>query len=163
MRDLLRFKQLAQPNKEKYDHEYACRLLMESPERHQSYLQAFTARKPEILPKLLITTDCPGIIDAIPTAIHEEGTEDVLKTETQEDDRLDGARYTLNSQRVSDIREPIEVFRERHFAKYTPAGHTLSVSDKIWMAMVADAEYEKSAEDMRPFRVPAASSSQRLQ
>lgn len=89
MRELMRFKQLTSISEEKYDHEYACKLLHESAERYREYLRAFEARKPEVLPKLQISDACKHIIEAIPTLVYKPGTEDVLKTDTSSDDCAD--------------------------------------------------------------------------
>lgn len=156
MRDLMRFRQIAQPNTDNFSVEYHAQLMRENPERAMQYVKGFEARKPEILPRLLITEDCPGIIEAIPTAVYDEGTEDVLKTETPEDDRIDGIRYLLHSQNQSNNREPKRLFVQRHIERYSRG--PVSFDDKVWMAMAASEEYGNGDDDMKAFRVPAASS-----
>lgn len=152
MRELLRFRQIAQPNRENYNPEYHAHLMLENSARALEYVKSFELRKPEILPKVLFTDDCPGIIEAIPVAIHEEGTEDVLKTETPEDDRLDGARYCLHSQNQAKVRKPKQSFIQEHIERYSTR-QSMSFNDKVWMAQAAAAEYAKDDIDMTPFRV----------
>ncbi len=155
---MLRFRQLAQPNAENFDYAYYCKLLHDDTRRAESYAQAYEARKPEILPRLLITTDCPGIIEAIPTAIHEEGTEDVLKTESPEDDRLDGLRYTLHSQNINQNREPERSFVQRHLQKVREREPKVDFNSLVWAARQAEAEYAHGNGPTQPFSIPVESS-----
>lgn len=158
IRDLLRFRQLAAPNPENYDHAYYCTLLHDDPRRAESYRKQYEARKPEILPRLLITSDCPGIIDAIPTAVHEEDSEDVLKTSTPEDDRLDGLRYLLHSQNVSDNREPEKAFVHRHLESVKKMEPNIDFQGLVWAARFAEAEYASAGQNMKAFNFPIESS-----
>lgn len=153
MRELLRFKQIAQPSKESYNPEYHAKLLLDNSQWAAEYVRSFQLRAPEILPKVLFTDDCKGIIEAIPSLIYEEGTEDVLKTDGPEDQCADGVRYCLHSQNQFKGREPKQVFTARHIEQHTRAGQPLSFDDKVWMGQVAAEEYDKDAEDMRPFSV----------
>lgn len=158
VRSLMRFRQLAPANPEKYDHAYYCILLQESGERATSYLKQFEARKPEILPKLLITTDCQNLIGAIPTAIHKEGSEDVLKTETPEDDSLDAVRYALHSQNVSENREPEKSFVHRQLAKIKEWEPDIDFNGLVWAARAAESAYANQGQSMKPMSPPVESS-----
>lgn len=157
-RELMRFRQIAQPSAEKFDYEYYCMLLRDDPKRAVQYYTSFEARKPEILPKMLIEDTCPGIIEAIPVAVYDEGTEDVLKTETPEDQALDGWRYTLHSQNQKANREPQSTFVQRHIDRVREQEPNVDLNGLIWAARHAEAEYAAANDHMRPFTIPAASS-----
>ncbi len=80
-----------------------------------------------------------------------------MKTDSPEDDKLDGFRYCLHSQNQSQNREPKQSFVERHIERH---GAALTYNDKVFMALKATEDYEAADEDMRPFRLRAASSHQ---
>lgn len=67
----------------------------------------------EILPKLLISDTCTRLIKAIPSASYAKDGEDVFKTDSPEDDILDGFRYLLAAHKFMQNTEPYQVFYAR--------------------------------------------------
>jgi len=114
MREMMRWKPLAQPAMDKFDPEYAAILFQQDPLRWQRYNEAFQApKKREILPKLLIYDSCPGLIKGIVEAVHKDETEDVLKTDTPGDDFLESGRYGVHSFDPTKAKEPDGVYVQR--------------------------------------------------
>lgn len=62
-----------------------------------------------------ISSDCPGLCDSIPMAVHDEdgNLEDVLKTDRTEDDILDGWRYGIKSMLSAGERSKFEEISEK--------------------------------------------------
>jgi len=90
LRDLMRFQALDVAAGPGFDPEYAISLLHDDPNRYAGYVKLHQqARRDEILPKLWIYDTLPELIKAIQSAVHDENTEDVLKTEHISDDFLD--------------------------------------------------------------------------
>ncbi len=155
IRDLMRFRQIHQSNPDKYDHEYATKLLHDDPKRYRLYLESFDARKPETLPKLLIDGDaCPAIVKAIPTAVYKEETEDVQKTDKAHDDCLDGLRYTLHSHNVDKNREPQKSFVERHLKEVKEREPNIDYNSLVWAARLAEENYANQNAPQAPFSFP---------
>jgi hypothetical protein len=96
LRSLLRFTplmDLGQPNAE-----YA-RQLLEQPDgfiKYEAYLAAF-AKKEEVLPGILIWDNCPMLIEALSSAIHDDNKpEDILEDgKLHSNDELDALRHAL--------------------------------------------------------------------
>lgn len=159
LRGMLRFRQLAQPNQESFNPDYFYQLLHTDPNRAMMYRDGFELRKPEILPKLLITTDCPQLIEAIPGAIHDEDKiEDVLKTEKLDDDCLDGWRYLLHSHNVANNREPEQSFVQRHLDAVRKQQPDIDYNSLVWAARKAEDEYANAGQSSKPFNMPVESS-----
>lgn len=158
MRDLMRFKQLAEIDNTKYDQEYAMRLLHESVDLYATYLRAFEPRKLEVLPKLLITDNCVRLIEAIPTATYKEGTEDVLKVDTMEDDCLDACRYTLYSENKHRLMEPKQSFVHNEIERVKAMEPNMDYNDLCWVAAQASQKYKDGGISLKPFSVPMESS-----
>jgi hypothetical protein len=155
IRELMRFRQIVPVDQQKYDHEYAIYLMHQDPKRYGPYLESFEARKPEALPKLLIDGDaCPRIVEALPTAVYKEETEDVLKTDTPEDDWLDALRYTLHSHNVDKNREPQKSFVERHLKEVKEREPNVDFNSLVWAARKAEDDYKKLNPTIREFNVP---------
>lgn len=154
LRELMRFRQVLEVDPAKYDHVYACKLLADDPRRYKLYLDSFEARKPEALPKLLIFGDkCPKIVDALPTFVYKEGTEDVLKTETDADDQGDGLRYTLHSHNIEKNREPQKSFVERHLDQVREREPNIDFNSLVWAARKAEEDY-KEQDPPKAFHFP---------
>lgn len=155
MRELMRFTQILQSDPAKYDHEYAIKLLHGDSRRYKLYLESFEARKPEILPRLLIDGDaCPRLVEAIPTAVYKEGTEDVLGVDTMEADVLDSIRYTLHSHNVKSNREPEKSFVERHLREVKEREPGIDFNDLVWAARKAEEDYKALGNNLKPFDIP---------
>ncbi len=157
-REMLRWRQLTQAPQEAFDPVRAARLRMEDDNKFNEYVAAFKRREPEILPKCLIASECIHLIQSIPSLVHDDSHfEDVLKTEAISDQLYDAWRYLLHSENVAQNREPKQSFVERHIERH---GAALTYNDKVFMALKATEDYEAADEDMRPFRLRAASSHQ---
>ncbi len=108
VRELMRWRQIAQVKQETFDPEYATKLLHGDSDRYFAYMRSFQTRKSELLPKLLFSDSCEGIIRAIPLAIYQEGTEDVLKTDDVTDDFTDCCLVAGTMVATTDGDRPIE-------------------------------------------------------
>ena len=159
IRELMRFRQHSQPSLETYDKEYAFELLHNNVNLYREYVNSFEARKPEVLPKLLIYDCCKSIIEAIPTATFKEGTEDIQKVPTFEDDCLDGLRYCLYSEvDTEENREPEKSFVHRQLEKALENHPDMEFNDKVWIARLAEEKYKNESERSRPFNIRPESS-----
>ncbi len=158
IREMLRFTQIKPVNPDTYNAEYAARLINEGGGRYEAYMKSFEARKPEVLPRLLIYDSCQGIINAIPTAVYKEGTEDVLKVDTQEDDQLDGLRYCLHSENIARSKEPQRVFVQRHLDKLRQSEPDIDYNGLVWAARFAEEKYSTANPENKPFTVHLESS-----
>ncbi len=158
MRDLMRFRPLVEVDKTKFDQEYALQLLHQSVDLYATYLKAFEPRKAEVLPKLLIMDCCTRLIEAIPTAVYKEGTEDVLKTDKEEDDVLDAARYTLFSENRHRVREPQKSFVHNELERVKKMEPNMDYNSLCWASYEAEQKYKDGGVSLRPFSVPMESS-----
>ena len=151
----MRWKQILQADPATYDHEYALQLMRDDPHRAIMYRDSFEARKPEVLPKLLIFGDtCPNLVKAIPTAVYKEETEDVLKTDRPEDDYLDGMRYTLHSKNVENNKEPQKSYVQRHLDEVRKAQPNVDFNSICWAASKAEEDYKKINDPKKTFSWP---------
>ncbi len=152
-REMLRWTQTSPIAREVFDPVKAAQLRMESDQKFEVYVEAFKRREPELLPKCLITSDCPILIQSIPSLVHDEDNrEDVLKTDAISDQLYDAWRYLLHSENVAENREPRQAAVQRHIAQYSN-GQPVSFDDKVWMARQASEKYDQDGEDFAPFNV----------
>ena len=158
IREMLRFRQLSEPSKQTFDYEYSMKLLHENTQLYKEYLRSFEARKPEILPKLLIFDNCSKLIEAIPTAEYKEGTEDVLKRNTPEDDFCDSLRYTLFSENVHQIPEPQQSFVKRKLDEARVMNPDMDYNSLCHIARQYEDEFKHGKGKMQPFNVRPESS-----
>jgi hypothetical protein len=158
MRELLRFKQLSEVQNETFDSEYAATLLHQDIDLYRSYLKGFEARKPEILPRLLIYDCCKHLIEAIPTAVYKDGTEDVQKVATIEDDCLDGCRYGLYSQSLVQHNEPKSSFIHRELDRIREMEPGIDYNGLVWAARQAEEKFKQGEASRKPFNVPVEAS-----
>lgn len=158
MREMMRFRQLVEPNRDTYDNGYAMTLLHQNVDLYKEYLRSFEARKPEILPKLLIYDCCSKLIEAIPTAEHKEGTEDVLKRPVPEDDALDACRYLCFSEKVHQVPEPKQTFIQRRLDEIRKREPNIDYNGLVWVNRQIEEEYKKNGNPLKPFDVRVESS-----
>lgn len=154
-RELMRWNQIQQADKSMYDHNYALMLMHDDPKRYILYRDSFEARKPEVLPKLVIFGDtCPKLVEAIPTAMYAEESEDVMKTEEATDDCLDGMRYALHSQNAASNKEPQKSYVERHLAEVRKNEPGVDFNSLVWAARKAEEEYASMNTHKVPLNFP---------
>lgn len=158
VREMLRWKQIANANAELFSEETYYRLLHESLDKAQTYFEAFRRRKPEVLPKVLIESHCKQLITAIPSLVcDKKDIEDVQKTDALCDDVYDAFRYLLFSQNAVDNREPEQSYVARHLQRVREHEPDIDYNSLVWAARKAEADYAAQSPS-RAFSVPIDSS-----
>ncbi len=164
VQSLMRFKPLLPMAQEKFDHDLATRLAVEQgAEAYFKYVKAFEIQQ-EVLPKLLIHVPaCIGLSEAIQSAVHDERKpEDVLKTDTPEDDRLDAARYLLMGHRFEVAREPAEQYIAKRLEEARGRmGYELDGNSMVAIANKAKGEWGHEAAGSA-FALPRSSRRRRV-
>ncbi len=154
MREMLRWRQIQAAPPEQFSPKLHAELQLQSAQKAADYLELFQRRKPQALPRALIEAQCVNLIRSIPALVSDsKDLEDVLKTEDLSDDVYDAWRGLLHSENVMQNRMPKQEFTAKHIEQHTRAGQPISFDDKVWMAARAAEEYDKDAEDMKPFSI----------
>ncbi len=142
VREMLRWRQIANLEEEKFDQAIYYELVHTDLKRAQVYFESFQRRKPELLPKLLIESHCKATISSIPSLVADKNDiEDVLKTSALCDDVYDALRYLLYSQDVTDNREPPQSFIHRHLQKVREQQPDIDYNSLVWAARKAEEDY----------------------
>ena len=90
----------------------------------------------EILPELLISRDCPRLIDAIPKCIHSEENPDTIDDRHfPGKDEIDSCIYLLSGIRdEKPTKMPKEMDRIRQLDEVRRRNPELTTADMIWIA-----------------------------
>lgn len=150
MRTLMNFRQPVQVATAYRDEEFIRIAHDEGADVAFAYRAMFTP-KIEVRPKFIIHDCCQGLIAAIPEAIYDEGTEDVLKTDQPSDDYIDAARYLTMGHRYTTEREPKSEFVANRVAtvgQRYPEGLGERIFD---VAAQAEKDYEHADGTVQPF------------
>jgi hypothetical protein len=149
MRSLMRMEPLLDTENPLPDMELAQRIVQEGTlENYVAYLNSFK-REVEILPQLLISQDCPVLIDAIPKCIHsEENPEDISDKHFRGLDSIDSIRYLLSGIRdATPTVMPKELNRLRQLEEARRRNPTLTTADMITISRsIEQQEAEADAE-----------------
>ncbi len=154
VREMLRWRQIANVNQEEFDYKTYYDLVHMDLKKAQIYFEAFQRRKPENLPKLLIDDTCKHLIASIPSLVcDKDDIEDVLKTNALCDDCYDAVRYLLFSADMRDNREPQQSYVAKHLADVRQREPGVDYNSIVWAARKAEADYA-GLSDIKAFSVP---------
>lgn len=122
----------------------------QSADAMEAYLKLYK-RKTEVLPKILISSECPALISAIPRAVHDStNPEDVTKKHFEGADNLDSARYGLTGGRDQlSLEEPFESRRHRQMEQTKILHPTYDLHQLAWVGAQITAA-EKARQSIRP-------------
>ncbi len=161
LRELLRWRPLANAATDSFDSRIAYELLHTDIAKYRTYVEAYERRKPEPLPKLLIEDHCVNLIQSFPSVVSDKkNIEDVQKTDALSDDVIDAVRYLLFSPDVLENREPQRSYVQRQLQKVKDANPNIDYNSLVWAARQAEAEYG-ATQTSAPFSVPNDSSRHR--
>lgn len=159
VREMLRWRQIANVTPEQFNFELYYHLVHESAEKARQYKDAHAKRTLEVLPKLLIQDDCKHLIQSIPSLVSDpKDIEDVLKTDALCDDVYDALRYLLFSEDVQENREPKKSFVHKALERAKEHEPNIDYNNLVWVARQAEAEYATQGQSMRPLSPPVESS-----
>lgn len=122
------------------------------PELYAKYLETLVNRD-EVLPKLLVHSCCPKLIEGIQRAQYDDyNKEDVKKQDG--DDEIDALRYGLMAHRKDDVTLPRGVRVAKSMEEAVVAYGSLSPHSLAMMAMQREAAYKKETAQapIRPHR-----------
>jgi hypothetical protein len=156
LRSLLRWEpivSLGQPNAE-----YA-RKLVEEPDgliKLDQYLNSYRPRT-EILPGILIWDNCPRLIEAMQSAIHDDNKpEDILEDgRDHSNDELDALRHALMMMRKFENSAPYKVYMQQRLNKAQQYTHDPNLMAQIYRK--ADSDYRDSHHGSAQLRLPRLS------
>ncbi len=158
VREMLRWREIAIADPEKFDHEVYYSLVHSNLEKARIYYESFQRRKKEVLPKLLIEDHCKALISSIPALVHDaKNIEDVLKTNALCDDVYDAFRYMLYSQDVADNKEPRDSFIHRALNRVKELEPNIDYNSLVWAARKAESDFDARSQ-LGAFSVPIDSS-----
>jgi hypothetical protein len=161
LRSLLRFTplmDLGQPNAE-----YA-RKLLEEPDgfvRYEQYLAAFR-RAEEVLPGIQVWDNCPRLIEAMSSAIHDENKpEDILEDgKVHSNDELDALRHALMMIRRMANSLPYREYMVQRLKKAEGYVGDPNIMAQVWRKANSDYQNQHASGDV--MRLPRASSRMRV-
>jgi hypothetical protein len=156
LRSLLRFEplmDLGQPNPE-----YAKRLL-DDPDgfiKYEQYLNAFIKRQ-EVLPGILFWNNCPRLIEAMSSAIHNDNKpEDILEDgKLHSNDELDALRHALMFIRKLANEMPKRAWMDQRLKKASDYMGDPNIMRQVYAK--AERDYSNSHGSGDVFRLPRAS------
>jgi hypothetical protein len=156
LRSLLRFHPLMDmglPNPE-----YAKRLL-DGPDgfiKYEQYLSAFI-KKQEVLPGIQIWNECPRLIEAMSSAIHNENKpEDILEDgKLHSNDELDALRHALMMMRKLENAMPKRAYMEQRMNRVIGYNGDPNLMRQVYAK--AERDYDAQNVSGEVFRLPRAS------
>lgn len=162
VRETMRWETIGQYNAQ-YDHQMFIKLLQENPSRAEEYARLFRDIKPEILPRLqIIRETCPRLIEAIPRAQHEDGTENVDKAHFKGKDSVDSLLYLIMGMHDEAPAEPFEDFRNKTLETVRKRDPLISTDDLVRINEGIEAEWKHKNRQPAPFTPPRAARLHRL-
>ncbi len=143
MRTLLRFTPLGPETKSFFDLEYSRKLLMEDGvEAYSRYMRIFEQKPKDVLPRWIMSSRCVMLREAIPSAVFDpKNSEDVLKTETVEDDILDEIRYGCMAYRRMVNLEPLGTFADQRVGAALERSPNLPALNRAQIRWKAEDDY----------------------
>lgn len=135
------------------DFDVALKIMAEgTAEDYTNYLKSFSVNR-EILPQMLISQECPRLIDAIPKAQHDEkNPEDIDATHFIGADELDSLRYLCAGLRDSKpTAMPIELERERMIQQARQRNPELTAQQLMYLNYEIDDQLKESRGAEEPF------------
>lgn len=160
-RELMRWESIGIMNAQ-YDPVFAHRLLQEDTKAFEQYCKLYKDIKPEVLPRLQILDCCPRLIDAIPKAQHEDGTEAMDKGHFKGRDSVDSLVYLVTGLLDELPQEPFESYRESRLERVSQ-DQNLTTMDMIHINRQLEAEWkEKAHAKIKPCTPPRMSMRRRV-
>jgi hypothetical protein len=138
LRRLVRFTDVIDQPKPNMEYAMSLLALPDGDEKYLDYMRPFRALG-QALPGIRFWRHCKYIIKAMGEAVHEEGTDDILKDDLHPRDELDGLQYTVVGHVEATAKMPKSVFVRQHMAKHGAAHKSLY--DKSLMHVAAEAAY----------------------
>lgn len=162
LRSLLRFTPMVDLGKP--DPAYA-RKLLEEPDgqvKYEKYISAFE-RKKEVLPGLLIWDNCPRLIEALSSAVHDDKKpEDILEDgKEHSNDELDALRHALMFLQKLENEMPKQYWMAERMKRAENYQTDPNLMRQIWSK--AEHDYASSHEIDRIYRLPRTSFRERTQ
>jgi hypothetical protein len=160
-REYMRFEPVGIFN-DRYDPAVANRLLQEDLKAFEIYSKTYKDTPQEVLPKLQIVDTCPRLIDAIPRAQHEEGTENMDKTHFLGKDSVDSLCYLIGGIRSEAPQEPFEAYRTRELEQAMLNDPNLTGTDLRWINMGLEEQWKERSKNVAPYTPPRNARASRL-
>lgn len=149
---------LGEPNPE-----YARQLLEQEDgfNKYERYMAAFV-KKAEVLPGILIWDNCPRLIEALSSAIHDDNKpEDILEDgKLHSNDELDALRHVLMMMQRLVNSIPYREYMAARMNKASAYSDDPNVMGQIWRK--ANADYQADYGRADTYRLPRASSRARV-
>lgn len=154
---MLRWEPMLRTTPAAYSEEMAVKLLKESFESYQKYVDLFKRNaKPEVLPKVLIHDCCPMIVDTIQTRVFDDDDKNDVKKDDDDprDNCYDAWRYGLFAHAKIANRKPEREFvRERVDAAreaYQHSGRADYGNSLVWIARHVEDQYRNGTDGDAP-------------
>lgn len=160
-REIMRWESIGEINAQ-FDPQMAQDLLMRDPSAFTEYCKLYRDVQPEVLPKLQIFNTCKRLIDAIPRAQHEDGTEAVSKDHYPGRDSLDAFSYLVTGMIEECPPEPYEVFRDSRLDKIVKQSPQVTVNDLIHANRVIEAEWKDKMSQRASYTPPRHARASRM-